>query len=124
MQPESLDRIYSKKVTIILNVNRRSVRNTIIHRLLLTVFLFCICFRMYAQDEMPSKLSRSDELKEIQKVQSKFFSSETVGGFSGVLLGLYATGKGTTSILGADYDWFEYLKSDVSKQQETGASRD
>jgi xylan 1,4-beta-xylosidase len=47
-------------------------------------------------------------LKEIQKVRSKYLSSETAGWFTGVYVGLYATGNGKMSTAKADYDWFEY----------------
>jgi alpha-N-arabinofuranosidase len=35
-------------------------------------------------------------------------SSEKVGGFTGVFVGLYATGNGQKSTPPADFDWFEY----------------
>ena len=55
--------------------------------------------------------SQGDEpYKEVQKVDSKFLSSETVGGFTGVYVGLYATGNGKPSTANADFDWFEYIK--------------
>jgi len=62
---------------------------------------------MYAQGNEP--------FKEIQKVNSKFLSSETAGGFTGVYVGLYATGNGKSSAASADYDWFEYVKNDEPK---------
>jgi xylan 1,4-beta-xylosidase len=62
---------------------------------------------LYAQDNGP--------LQEIQKVQSKFLSSETVGGFSGLYVGLYATGNQKESKANADYDWFEYLSDTKTK---------
>jgi xylan 1,4-beta-xylosidase len=62
---------------------------------------------MYAQG--------NDPFKEIEKVNSKFLSSETAGGFTGVYVGLYATGNGKSSTASADYDWFEYVKNDESK---------
>lgn len=52
----------------------------------------------------------NDSFKEVQKVPSKFLSSETAGGFTGLYVGLYATGNGKVSRVTADYDWFEYLK--------------
>jgi xylan 1,4-beta-xylosidase len=55
----------------------------------------------------------SDAVNEIAKVDSKFLSSETVGGFTGVYVGLYATGNGKASTASADYDWYEYAKSDA-----------
>ena len=55
----------------------------------------------------------NEPFKEIQTVNSKFLSSETVGWFTGVYVGLYTTGNGKASGSPADYDWFEYLpKSD------------
>ena len=48
--------------------------------------------------------------KEIARADSKFLSSETVGGFTGVYAGLYATGNGKISASVADFDWFEYKK--------------
>jgi xylan 1,4-beta-xylosidase len=35
-------------------------------------------------------------------------SSEKIGGFTGVFIGLYATGNGTACETPADFDWFEY----------------
>jgi alpha-N-arabinofuranosidase len=35
-------------------------------------------------------------------------SSEKAGGFTGVYIGLYATGNGQKSTQPADFDWFEY----------------
>jgi alpha-N-arabinofuranosidase len=52
----------------------------------------------------------NDDFTEIETVDSKFLSSETVGGFTGVYVGLYATGNGMASKANADYDWFEYVK--------------
>jgi Beta-xylosidase len=49
-----------------------------------------------------------DEFKEIQKIESRYLSTETVGGFTGVYVGFYATGNGKPSKTNADYDWFEY----------------
>jgi xylan 1,4-beta-xylosidase len=53
----------------------------------------------------------NEQYSEVQKVNSKFLSSETVGGFTGVFVGLYATGNGKPSTVSADYDWFEYNTS-------------
>jgi xylan 1,4-beta-xylosidase len=55
----------------------------------------------------------NDPANEIAKVDSKFLSSETVGGFTGVYVGLYATGNGKPSTTSADYDWFEYVKNEA-----------
>lgn len=50
----------------------------------------------------------NDSPKELIKVMARYLSSETVGGFTGVYVGLYATGNGKPCSSGADYDWFEY----------------
>jgi len=48
------------------------------------------------------------EYSDIETVDSRFLSSETVGGFTGVYVGFYATGNGTPSTETATFDWFEY----------------
>jgi len=58
----------------------------------------------------------NDPFKTVEQVQSKYLSSEVVGGFSGLYVGLYATGNHQASTAVADYDWFEY-KSDVPDQK-------
>jgi xylan 1,4-beta-xylosidase len=40
--------------------------------------------------------------------ECKYLSSEVAGGFTGVYLGMYATGNGRDSSVPADFDWFEY----------------
>ena len=52
----------------------------------------------------------NDEPKELTKVMARYLSSETVGGFTGVFIGLYATGNGRACKANADYDWFEYTR--------------
>lgn len=54
----------------------------------------------------------NDEPKELTKVMAKYLSSETVGGFTGVFIGLYVTGNGKACKANADYDWFEYIKNE------------
>ena len=54
----------------------------------------------------------NDEPKELTKVLAKYLSSETVGGFTGVYVGLYATGNGRACTANADYDWFEYVNNE------------
>lgn len=61
----------------------------------------------------------NDAPKEITRVMARYLSSETVGGFTGVYVGLYATGNGKVCTANADYDWFEYIISE-SRGQETG----
>lgn len=53
----------------------------------------------------------NDEPKELTKVMARYLSSETVGGFTGVFIGLYATGNGRACKANADYDWFEYARN-------------
>ncbi len=50
-----------------------------------------------------------DEYREIQEVSARYLSSETIGGFTGTYVGLYATGRGQPSSASADFDWFEYV---------------
>lgn len=50
----------------------------------------------------------SDDFSEVETVDAKFLATETVGFFTGVYVGLYATGNGEESDSNADYDWFEY----------------
>ncbi len=57
----------------------------------------------------------SDAFRDIEKVNSKFLSSETVGWFTGVYLGLYATGNGKPSTAKADYAWFEYTNNETPR---------
>jgi len=59
----------------------------------------------------------NSSFKEIQKVDSRFLSSETVGGFTGVFVGLYATGNGKACNTKADFKWFEYLKKAEAADQ-------
>lgn len=49
-----------------------------------------------------------EDFKVIEKADARFLSTETVGGFTGLYIGLYATGNGATSKAGAIYHWFEY----------------
>ncbi|MGB8492152.1 MAG: glycoside hydrolase family 43 protein [Bacteroidales bacterium] len=62
----------------------------------------------------------NDAAKELISVMARYLSSETVGGFTGVYVGLYATGNGKICTANADYDWFEYVK-DESRRENTGS---
>lgn len=53
---------------------------------------------------------------EVETVDSKFLATETVGFFTGVYVGLYATGNGKVSVTNADYDWFEYVVNDAPQK--------
>jgi alpha-N-arabinofuranosidase len=46
--------------------------------------------------------------KKLGTALTRDFSSEKIGGFTGVFMGLYATGNGQKSTRPADFDWFEY----------------
>lgn len=46
--------------------------------------------------------------EEVAKAEAKYLSTETTGGFTGVYLGLFATGNGHSSTTPADFDRFEY----------------
>lgn len=51
-----------------------------------------------------------NEFKAIETADAKFLATETVGYFTGVYVGLYATGNGEPSKAFADFDWFECAK--------------
>lgn len=51
-----------------------------------------------------------DKFKNIETIHSKYLSTETAGGYTGVYVGLYSTGNGKDCKAFADYDWFEYIK--------------
>jgi alpha-N-arabinofuranosidase len=46
--------------------------------------------------------------KKLGTALTRDLSSENIGGFTGVFMGLYATGNGQKSTRPADFDWFEY----------------
>ena len=46
---------------------------------------------------------------ELAKMEYRFLSTETIGGFTGVMLGLFAQCGNETSGGYADVEWFEYL---------------
>ena len=50
--------------------------------------------------------------KELGTALTRDLSSEKIGGFTGVFIGLYATGNGQKSTTPADFDWFEYKVSE------------
>ena len=47
--------------------------------------------------------------KELGSAATRELSSETIGGFTGVYVGMYATGNGMRSAVPADFNWFEYV---------------
>ena len=46
--------------------------------------------------------------QKVGEVDTQFLSAEVAGGFTGVYIGLYATGNGRPSRTPADFDWFSY----------------
>lgn len=49
------------------------------------------------------------DFETVEIAAARFISTQTVGWFTGVYVGLYATGNGTPSKVPAVYDWFEYV---------------
>jgi alpha-N-arabinofuranosidase len=47
-------------------------------------------------------------LHPVQTGSARYLSSEVAGGFTGVYIGLYATGNGDPASSPADFDWFDY----------------
>lgn len=47
-------------------------------------------------------------LHELATGATRYLSSEVAGSFTGVYLGMYATGNGKANSVPADFDWFEY----------------
>jgi alpha-N-arabinofuranosidase len=41
-------------------------------------------------------------------METRYLSSEVAGGFTGVYLGMFASGNGKISTAPAGFDWFEY----------------
>lgn len=55
----------------------------------------------------------NDTFVDVETADSKFLATETVGFFTGIYVGMYATGNGKVSTAHADYDWFEYKVDDA-----------
>ncbi len=51
---------------------------------------------------------QKEPVKRLGTALTRDLSSEKIGGFTGVFIGLYATGNGQKSTRPADFDWFEY----------------
>lgn len=45
---------------------------------------------------------------ELGSAETRYLSTEVAGGFTGVYLGMYASGNGSSCAGPADFDWFEY----------------
>lgn len=57
-----------------------------------------------------SYAQHGEAFKIIEQVDARFLSTETVGWFTGVYVGLYATGNGVASTAQATFTYFEYSK--------------
>ena len=55
-----------------------------------------------------SYAQNNSEYKLIEKADARFLSTQTVGWFTGLYVGLYATGNGKPAKARAVFDWFEY----------------
>ena len=51
-----------------------------------------------------------EEPKALAEGETKYLSSEVAGGFTGVYMGLYATGNGNRNSTSADFNYFKYNK--------------
>lgn len=52
--------------------------------------------------------SKNGEFKELGRQDTRYISTEVAGGFTGVMIGLYASSNGKPSKAKAYYDWFDY----------------
>ncbi|MDL2322963.1 glycoside hydrolase family 43 protein [Bacteroidales bacterium OttesenSCG-928-A17] len=50
----------------------------------------------------------SSEYKELGKMDTRYLSTEVAGGFTGVMIGLYASSNGKPTQAKAFFDWFDY----------------
>jgi alpha-N-arabinofuranosidase len=57
------------------------------------------CFSLAAPGESP---------REIGRHEVRYLSTEVAGGYTGVVIGLFATARGKTSNAAAHFDWFDY----------------
>jgi len=48
--------------------------------------------------------------QQLGEVETRYLSSEVADGFTGVFVGMFATGNGKDSAASADFDWFEYKR--------------
>ena len=56
--------------------------------------------------------AQEKEFIDIETIDSRYLSSQTVGGFTGVYFGLYATGNEKAGKTWAEYDYFDYHGND------------
>jgi alpha-N-arabinofuranosidase len=51
-----------------------------------------------------------EAFQQLGEVETRYLSSEVADGFTGVFVGMFATGNGRDSATPADFDWFEYKR--------------
>jgi alpha-N-arabinofuranosidase len=51
---------------------------------------------------------QNQQYSELGKLDTRYLSTEVAGGFTGVMIGLYASSNGMPSKAKAYYDWFDY----------------
>jgi alpha-N-arabinofuranosidase len=51
---------------------------------------------------------QSQQYKELGRLDTRYLSTEVAGGFTGVMIGLYASSNGKSGKAKAYYDWFDY----------------
>ncbi|GHT12699.1 hypothetical protein AGMMS4956_07700 [Bacteroidia bacterium] len=54
------------------------------------------------------KLGFEWQYKELGKLDTRYLSTEVAGGFTGVMIGLYASSNSKPSKAKAFFDWFDY----------------
>ncbi len=59
-------------------------------------------------DSFTFSFQQGNSIQEVETVSARYLSSETVGGFTGTYVGLYATGSGKASLSKATYHSFLY----------------
>jgi alpha-N-arabinofuranosidase len=64
--------------------------------------------RAYAEIYRFSYAVGDGPFQDLGGVETRYLSSEVAGGFNGVFVGLFATGRGRESTAPADFDWFDY----------------
>ena len=52
-----------------------------------------------------------EAFQDLGEVETRYLSSEVADGFTGVFVGMFATGNGQESSAPADFDWFEYKRT-------------
>jgi alpha-N-arabinofuranosidase len=57
---------------------------------------------------VPAGADGARKLRPLGQALARYLSSEVAGGFTGVYLGLYATGNGQPATTPARFDWFDY----------------